>query len=156
MTLFRFLQFVSRFFSVYSTLFSGCPIASTFHQCFQFYSFSMVSLPKCSPTMAITEPSVCMFYVLCQISNIGLTESQHLNVSRLAVAFVQSIEARCWVKNEEVVGAAPIGDGPTTSESSTILLPVKVRLMLEICRYCTVVWIQINSWWLHWATLAQA
>ena len=35
---------------------------------------------------------------------------------RFAVAFAQSIEARCYVENEDVVGAAPSGDAPTTSE----------------------------------------
>ena len=38
-----------------------------------------------------------------------------------AVVFAQSIEAKCSVKNEGVVGAAPIGDAPTTSEWLTIL-----------------------------------
>ena len=32
--------------------------------------------------------------------------SQHLNVSHLLVVSTQSIEARCSVKNEDVVGAA--------------------------------------------------
>ena len=41
----------------------------------------------------------------------------------------------CWVENEDVVGAAPTGDAPTTSEWSTILLPTKVRLILETLRY---------------------
>ena len=41
--------------------------------------------------------------------------------SHLAVAFAQSIEARCKVENEDVVGAAPTGDAPATSEWSTIL-----------------------------------
>ena len=52
----------------------------------------------------------------------GRTKSRNLNVSRLALQFfvVQSIEARCWVKNENIVGAAPTGDAPTTSEWSTI------------------------------------
>ena len=36
--------------------------------------------------------------------------------SRLAFVFAQSIEARCKVENEDVVGAAPTGDAPTTSE----------------------------------------
>ena len=36
--------------------------------------------------------------------------------SRLAVAFVQYIEARCSVENEDVVEAAPTGDATTTSE----------------------------------------
>ena len=33
--------------------------------------------------------------------------------SRLPVVFAQSIEARCSVDNEDVVGAAPTGDAPT-------------------------------------------
>ena len=35
--------------------------------------------------------------------------------SRLAVGFAQSNEARYEVKNEDVFGAAPTGDAPTTS-----------------------------------------
>ena len=54
--------------------------------------------------------------------------------SRLAVVFSQSIEIRCSVENEDVVGAAPTGDAPTTSEWSTIILPTKLRLILEIWR----------------------
>ena len=67
-----------------------------------------------------------------QTSNISRTKSQNLNVSRL---ILQSSlpkpldEARCSVENEDVVGAAPIGDAPTRSESLTILLPNKVRLL---------------------------
>ena len=34
--------------------------------------------------------------------------------------------------NEDVVGAAPTGDAPTTSELSTSLLPTKVQLILEV------------------------
>ena len=45
---------------------------------------------------------------------------------------VQSIETRCWVENEDVVGAAPTGDAPTTSEWSMVLLPDKVHLILEV------------------------
>ena len=48
-------------------------------------------------------------------------------LSRLAVVFAQSIEARCQVENEDVVGA-------TRFELSTILLPTKVRLILEVLR----------------------
>ena len=54
--------------------------------------------------------------------------------SRLAVVFAQYIEAKCWVENEDVVGAAPTGDAPTTYEWSTIWLPTKVRLILEASR----------------------
>ena len=56
-------------------------------------------------------------------------------ISRLAVVFAQSNEARCQVGNEDVVGVAPTGDAPTTSEWSTILLPTKVRLLLDTWRY---------------------
>ena len=38
----------------------------------------------------------------------------------LTFAFAQYIEAKCLVENEDVVGAAPTGDAPTTSEWSTI------------------------------------
>ena len=55
--------------------------------------------------------------------------------SRRAVVFAQSNEARCQIENEDVVGSAPTGDAPTTSEWSTILLPIKVRLILETWRY---------------------
>ena len=50
----------------------------------------------------------------------------------LSFAFAHSIEARCWVGNEDVVGAAPTGDAPTTSRWSTIILPTMVRLY---CRF---------------------
>ena len=49
----------------------------------------------------------------------------------LAAFFAESLETRCQVENEDVVGAAPTGDAPTTSEWSTILLPNRVRLILE-------------------------
>ena len=48
--------------------------------------------------------------------------------SHLAVVFAQSIEAKCYVENEDVVGAAPTGDALTTSEWSTILSPIELRL----------------------------
>ena len=52
--------------------------------------------------------------------------------------FAESLEAKCQVENEDVVGAAPTGDAPITSERSTILLPTKVRLILEILRYMLI------------------
>ena len=42
------------------------------------------------------------------------------------------------MENEDVVGAAPTGDAPTTSEWSTIKLPTKVHLILETWRYIRV------------------
>ena len=50
----------------------------------------------------------------------------------LAIVSAQSIETKCYVKNEDVVGALPTGDAPTWFEWSTILLPTKVWLILEI------------------------
>ena len=55
--------------------------------------------------------------------------------SRLAVACAQSIETKYQVDNSDVIGAAPTGVAPTTSELSTILLPTKMRLILETWRY---------------------
>ena len=57
--------------------------------------------------------------------------------SCLAVVFAQSIEA---IVNEDVVGATPTGNAPTTSEWSTILLPTTVRLILEIWPYPFCAW----------------
>ena len=53
---------------------------------------------------------------------------------RLAFVFVQSIEAKCWVENEDVglVGAAPAGGA--TFEWPSILIPTKMRLILEVLR----------------------
>ena len=70
-----------------------------------------------------------------------------LNVSQLVLQgffSAQSIEARCLVKNEDVVGAVPAGDAPTTSEWSTILLPTKVHLILEVWQY--VEYCSIQCW----------
>ena len=72
-----------------------------------------------------------------QISNIRRTEYPTLKRLSycLAAFFVEYPEARCQVENEDVVGAAPTGDAPTTSEWSTIVLPTKVRLILEVLWY---------------------
>ena len=56
-------------------------------------------------------------------------------LSRLAVVFAQSIEASWSVENEDVVGAAPTVDVPTTSEWSSIFLPTNVHLILEVLQY---------------------
>ena len=47
--------------------------------------------------------------------------------------FAQSIEARCYIDNEDAVGA--VRAAPTTSELSTILLPTKMRLILVVLQY---------------------
>ena len=53
-----------------------------------------------------------------QIPNISRNKSQKLKCfsSRIAFVFAQSIEAMYQVENVDVVGAAPTGDAPTTSE----------------------------------------
>ena len=58
--------------------------------------------------------------------------------SRFAVDFEQYIDARCLVENEDVVGAAPKGDAPTTSEWSTILPPTKVRPISDAWGYISL------------------
>ena len=74
-----------------------------------------------------------------KISNIRPTKSQNLNESRLVLSLsVQSIETSCWVANEDVVGAAPTGDAPNTSEWSTTLL----RHILEVWQY---VWLWYSA-----------
>ena len=55
--------------------------------------------------------------------------------SHLAFVFAQSIEARYYVENEDVVEAAPTGDAPATSEWWSILLATRVRLILEVLLY---------------------
>ena len=60
--------------------------------------------------------------------------------SRHAVVSAHYIEARCSVENEDVVGAAPTGDAPTTSEWWTIVLPTKVQLILEVWQYYFYHW----------------
>ena len=52
--------------------------------------------------------------------------------SYLAVVIAQSIEARCEIENEDLVGAVLTGDAPTTSAWSTISLPTEVWLKLEV------------------------
>ena len=66
------------------------------------------------------------------MSNIRRTKSQDLNVSRLVLQLLYQIR---WsqVLNQDVLGAAP-----TTSEWSTILLPTKMCLILEVYRYIVI------------------
>ena len=70
----------------------------------------------------------------CQISNIRCTKSQSLNDSRLVLqlSVPNPLKPGVKVENEDVVGPAPTGDAPTTSEWSTLLLPTIVRFVLEI------------------------
>ena len=76
-------------------------------------------------------------------SSISRTISPNVNVSCLVLQLSLPNSLKPGVKlrtNEDVVGAAPTGDAPTTSELSTIIWP-KVRLILEVLRYTfTVLW----------------
>ena len=61
-------------------------------------------------------------------ANISRTKSQHLKDSCTVLWLslpAESLQSRRQVENEDVVGAAPTGAAPTTSEWSTILLPTK-------------------------------
>ena len=71
-----------------------------------------------------------------KIPSISRIKSPNLNVSSLLLQWLLSNPLKLGVKfkNEDVVGAGPTGDAPTTSELSTILLPTKVRLILEVLR----------------------
>ena len=72
-----------------------------------------------------------------KLSNIRRTKQQNLYVSHLVLQLslcVQFIEARCSVGNEDVVGAAPTGDVPATSEWPTIVLASNVWLILDVLR----------------------
>ena len=66
-----------------------------------------------------------------KISNISHNKSPNLNVSRLVLQLPLPYPMKPSVENEDVIGAAPTGDAPTTSEWSIIWLPTKERVILE-------------------------
>ena len=55
-----------------------------------------------------------------KISNVSRTKSQNLNDSHLVLKSSLPYPLKPGVENEDVIGAAPTGDAPTTSEWSTI------------------------------------
>ena len=67
-------------------------------------------------------------------SSISRTKSPNLNVSHLVLqlSLPNPLKPNVKLRMEDVVEAAQTGDAPTTSELSTILLPTKVRLILEV------------------------
>ena len=69
-----------------------------------------------------------------EISNTRWTKSQNLNVSHLILqlSLPSQLKPGVKVKNDDVVEAAPAGDAPTTFEWTTVILPTKVRMILEI------------------------
>ena len=69
-------------------------------------------------------PVLVRQHLYCQISSLKLK----CFLSRLAVVFAQSTEARCLVENEHVIGAALTGNAPTSSEWSTTLQGSTLKL----------------------------
>ena len=55
-----------------------------------------------------------------QVSNISHTKSQNLNDSHLVLKLSLPNPLKPGVENDDVVGATPPGDAPTTSEWSTV------------------------------------
>ena len=97
------------------------------------YSMRKVVTYVMSPLIGSTLWYV-WYETYCQISNISHTKSQNLNDSHLVLQLylLNLLKPGVGVENEDVVGAAPIGDAPTTSEWPTTLLPAKVCLILEV------------------------
>ena len=98
--------------------------------------------PTCNPNLVKTSSVIIMISLgnLSTLpSSLKYKTPQIPTLKRfsycLAAVFTESLEAGCQVANEDVVGAAPTGGAPTTSEWSTILLPTKVWLILEVLRY---------------------
>ena len=72
-------------------------------------------------------------WIIVKPLSISRTKFQNLNVSCLLLQWSLPNPLKPGVKlRMNVVGAAPIGDAPTTSELSIILLPIKVQLILEV------------------------
>ena len=79
----------------------------------------------------------------CQACNTIYTKSRKLNVSCLVLqlSLLNPLKPGVGVKNEDVVGTVLTLDASTTSEWSTILLPTKVRLILEVWQYVFAIFI---------------
>ena len=104
------------------------------HRCLSFWQLSMPMRIISSKWqhLWLSYTAVLLYKCTCRIR--GWCNQAGRLLHYLAVVFAQSIVARSLVENEDVVGAAPIGDAPITFEWSTILLPTKVRLKAEVLR----------------------
>ena len=89
-----------------------------------------------------------------KVSNISCIKSPNLNDSRhvLHLSLPPFIEARCWVENEDVVGAAPTGDlfymefcGEYISENIKILIWYGFLWGIYFTKYKNVFIFSINS-----------
>ena len=93
-------------------------------------------LPLASPILSLLTTSHATGSYR-KISNIRRTKSKNLNVSRLFLQLYLCNILKPVVKSRmKIVGAAPTGDAPISSEWSTISLPTKVWLILETWRVC--------------------
>ena len=91
------------------------------------------------------------FWIYRKISNIRQHQISKLKFSssRHDVVFVQYIETSCQIGNKDVVGAAPTGGAPTASDWSKILMPTKVRLILEVWLTSRINPIIFNGVYMH-------
>ena len=80
---------------------------------------------KCSLKLVIFEAS----FIACCLINLWM--------ARWPITWFNGVylDEAGFLENEDVVGAAPAGDAPSTSERSTILLPTEVWLVLEVWQY---------------------
>ena len=67
------------------------------------------------------------------VENLSMSRNHHYRkTSSIIRTKSQSLNGSCILVQLSSLNPAPTGDAPTTSELSTILLPTKVRLILEI------------------------
>ena len=126
-------------------------IYSLVQDCSNSIAYAMELLQSCTkPSIRPVVTLMCIYafhvtYVIAkwmyaimyhQISNISCTKSKLLNVPHLVLqlSLPKPLQPCVKVENEDVVGTAPTGDAPTTSEWSAILLPTVVWLILEVWR----------------------
>ena len=92
------------------------------------------SMICCDVVLMIVEESGHKKISYTKTSNIRHTKSQHLNISRLVLQFFPNL-MKPGVKSS----MSPVSAAPTTSKWSTILLPIKVCLILEVRHYFVVI-----------------
>ena len=78
-----------------------------------------------------------IFFRYHKISHINHTKSQNLNGSRLVLQLPlpNPMKTGFQSRMKYVVGAAPTGDAPIASESSTGVLSFKLLLIVDVWRY---------------------
>ena len=104
-------------------------------------STSMI-LPSPTDYPVPMVPLICSYFMLCSrpIDTLQSMNNAHESLNDFFGCGWAPTPLSCilfcisYVEND-VVGAAPTGDAPTTSEWSTFLLHTVVRLILEVSRY---------------------